>query len=127
MAPQPQREKPPDEEQFSDNLSERTRSVVAWAAAVGSLFIMTCFFCLTIFFYSRNPDIVTEIARTHVRGLIGPPMAAMTAISVVTLLRVTSGSLEFEAFGFKFKGASGPVVLWVLTFLACVAGIVALW
>jgi hypothetical protein len=75
---------------------------------------------------ANHLEIVQEV-ETHFRGITGPPMAAMTALTIVTFLRVTSESLEFKAFGFEFKGASGPVVLWVLSFLACVARITALW
>jgi hypothetical protein len=47
-------------------------------------------------------------------------MAATTSFSIVSLFKVTNGPIEFEALGFKFHGASGPVVLWLLCFLAVV-------
>jgi hypothetical protein len=114
-------------ERKSDGLNERTRNLIAWIAAVGSVLLMTLIFSLMVVFYANHLEIVQDVAKTHFRGIVGPPMSAMTALAVVTFLRVTSGSLEFKAFGFEFKGASGPVVLWVLAFLACAAGITALW
>jgi hypothetical protein len=42
-------------------------------------------------------------------------------------LEQTSGPIEFEGLGFKFKGASGPVVLWVFCFLAIAGAIKLVW
>jgi hypothetical protein len=55
--------------------------------------------------------------------IIGLPVAAAGALMIVIFLRTTEGRIKFEAFGFKFEGASGPIVLWILVFLAIVAGI----
>lgn len=57
---------------------------------------------------------------------IATSFAAAIALLVVLSLRYVAGEIEFEAIGFKFKGASGPVVLWVLCFLAVVVGLYAL-
>ena len=53
--------------------------------------------------------------------------AALVALFVVLLLQYSAGHIEFEVPGFKFRGASGPVVLWVLCFLAITAAIKFLW
>jgi hypothetical protein len=45
------------------------------------------------------------------------------ALMLVLLLNYTLGPIEFNGLGFSFKGASGPVVLWVLCFLATIAGL----
>ena len=55
------------------------------------------------------------------------PFAAVVALFVVLLLQFSSGPIEFEALGFKFKGAAGPIVLWVLCLIALVAAIKVLW
>jgi len=49
--------------------------------------------------------------------------AASLALMLVLLLNFTLGPIEFNGLGFSFKGASGPVVLWVLCFLAIIAGL----
>ena len=59
--------------------------------------------------------------------VIGLPAAAAGAFLVVMLLRNTEGPLEFEGLGFKFKGASGPVILWALCFLVIASVIRMLW
>ncbi len=45
------------------------------------------------------------------------------ALLLVLLLNYTLGPIEFNGLGFSFKGASGPVILWVLCFLAIIAGL----
>jgi hypothetical protein len=124
MSPQPQRETPlPPEPESQSSAPHR----LTWIMAITSAILMVSIFCLMVGFYANRQAILEDVARTHFRAIMGTPMAVMTALAIVTLLRVTSGSLEFEAFGFKLKGASGPVVLWIVTYLACVAGMVALW
>ena len=49
--------------------------------------------------------------------------SASLALMLVLLLNYTLGPIEFKGLGFSFKGASGPVVLWVLSFLAIIAGL----
>jgi len=68
-----------------------------------------------------------EILRNHFAAVVGLPMAAIFALWVVTILRSKSGPIEFDAFGFRLRGASGPVVLWVLCFLAISFAIKLLW
>jgi hypothetical protein len=46
---------------------------------------------------------------------------------IVLYLEAKSGLIEFEGFGFKFRGASGEIILWVICFLAIMAAIKALW
>jgi ABC-type transport system involved in cytochrome c biogenesis permease component len=58
----------------------------------------------------------------HFRWAAGVPMSVLVAMMVVTVFRATEGPIEFKGLGFEFKGASGPVVLWVFVFLACVVG-----
>lgn len=54
-------------------------------------------------------------------------MAAVSAFCIVLILDAKLGRMEFEALGFEFRGASGPVVLWVLSFLAFDFAIWLLW
>jgi len=76
----------------------------------------------------RIPGLFEALLREHCAGILGTTMSVMTALVIVVIFRVAAGPIEFETpFGFKFKGASGPVVLWIFTYLACVSGMVALW
>ena len=68
-----------------------------------------------------------NITLNHFPAVIGLPGAAAAAFVVVAVLRNTEGPIEFEGLGFKFKGASGPVILWMLCFLAVSGAIRLLW
>jgi IS1 family transposase len=46
------------------------------------------------------------------------PAAALTALFDVLFLEAKAGRIEFEAWQFKIRGASGEVVLFVVVFLA---------
>jgi hypothetical protein len=41
-----------------------------------------------------------------------------SVVVLVLLLRTVSGTIKFKALGFKFKGASGPILMWIFYFLA---------
>jgi len=68
-----------------------------------------------------------DILYDHFAAIIGLPGAACVAFGIVAFLRQTDGPIEFEGFGFKFKGAAGQVVMWVLCFLAIAGAIKLLW
>jgi hypothetical protein len=68
-----------------------------------------------------------DIATEHSLAIVGMPSCAIAALCLVLLLRTTSGEIEFEGLGFKFKGASGPIVMWVLCFLVMGLVLKAVW
>jgi hypothetical protein len=109
----------------------RLRKWVTWIGVTGTSFLGTYFFGFmiyqTIWGESDPSNWLTKLTKTHYAALVGTPMSAVTAFCIVSLLKVTSGPIEFEALGFKFRGASGPIVLWVLCFLSVVAAFHLLW
>jgi hypothetical protein len=79
-------------------------------------------------YHSWAGGFVVRIVEEHFPGMILVPMAALMALCVVLLLRWTVGALEFDLVGqAKFKGASGPLTLWVVCFLSIVFAIWLLW
>ena len=70
---------------------------------------------------------MTEITLAQFPTIIGLPFAALAALCLVLILEAKAGPIEFEALGFKFRGASGPLVLWIFCFLAIVVAIKTLW
>lgn len=75
----------------------------------------------------RGNSWVTEIAKTHFAAIIGLPFVALLAFFIVIVLEFAFGNIELEGFGFKFKGASGPIVFWVLCFLSMAFAVKLLW
>ena len=63
----------------------------------------------------------------HPAVVLGLPTGALAAFCIVLFLEAKSGRIEFEGFGFKFRGASGEVILWVICFLAIAGAIRLLW
>jgi hypothetical protein len=105
--------------------------IITWIGVLGTTLLAGYFFLLMIC-QSRSHDFMpqnwlTEIANDHYAALVGTPMCAMTAFCIVSILKVTNGAIEFEAFGVKFQGASGPIVLWIFCFVAVVAAFRTLW
>jgi hypothetical protein len=49
------------------------------------------------------------------------------SLVIVLLLRTVEGPIELEAFGVKFKGASGSIIMWTLCFISLVGGLKLLW
>jgi hypothetical protein len=79
-------------------------------------------------YYSWNGGFIVRIVEEHFPGMILVPMAALMALCIVLLLRWTAGALEFELLGqAKLKGASGPLTLWLICFLAIIFAIWLLW
>ena len=70
---------------------------------------------------------VEALAKEHFAAAIGLPCAALAALLLVTILEINTGRVEFKAYGFEFKGAAGPIVMWVFCFLAIAGAIRMLW
>jgi hypothetical protein len=107
------------------------REWVTWVVVGGTGFLGAYFFWFLIYrTFWGEPDPgnwLTKLTNTHYAALVGTPMSAVTAFCIVSLLKVTNGPIEFEALGFGFRGASGPIILWVLCFLSVVVAFHLLW
>ena len=108
------------------NQDENTTKIahfIAFAVSVAAV-ILFAFWVLVDW---RQPY-WSRIIEEHFAAIIGLPMSAAGAFIVVVFLRQgVAGPIEFEGMGFKFKGPSGAVVLWLMCFLGIVIGIKVLW
>ena len=68
-----------------------------------------------------------EIAYSHFTTVVGIPAAAGAAFIVVTMFRQAEGPIKLRGLGFEVEGAGGPVVLWVVAFLAICGAIKLIW
>jgi len=59
--------------------------------------------------------------------IVGLPASGIFSFLLVALFESNYGNIEFEFPGLKLRGAAGPIVMWVLTFLAIVGAIRLLW
>ncbi|OQS30427.1 hypothetical protein [Chromobacterium violaceum] len=104
----------------------RIKRIAQWAALIGGGIFAGTFVIGGAASMLNDPELY-RIALQHMPATIGLPSAALAALCLVIVLENTSGPIEFEGLGFKFKGASGPVVLWCLAFLSMAAAIKWLW
>ena len=70
---------------------------------------------------------IGSAARQHFPAVVGLPMAAVGAFIVVAVLQQSSGTIQFEALGLKFRGAAGQAMMWVICFLAIVIALKLVW
>jgi hypothetical protein len=74
----------------------------------------------------RN-DFYTRFIFTNYVTFFLLPYAAFFALYLVSIFESANGPIEFELLGLKFKGASGPIIFWVLIFLSAVLALKLLW
>lgn len=72
-------------------------------------------------------DYWQSLIREQFPVLVGLPMAGLGALFVTLILRISTGPLEFEMAGVKFKGGAAPIVFWIICFLSIVLSIRLLW
>lgn len=75
----------------------------------------------------RSDNWFLAMVQQHPAATVGVAISAITAFCLVALLEVARGPIEFEVLGFKFRGASGPLILWVFCFLALIFAVWLLW
>ena len=66
-----------------------------------------------------------DLLLTQPASTMGVPISALIALVVVLLLRTVQGPIEILVL--KFKGASGPIIMWVICFSVLVWGIGHVW
>jgi RsiW-degrading membrane proteinase PrsW (M82 family) len=93
---------------------------------VGSAFA-TVTFVLVLIAAITQGDVFKKMVENHFAAAFGIVISFVTSLVLVLVLRVEEGPIEVEAFGFKFKGAGGPLILWVVCFLAFVTALRLLW
>jgi hypothetical protein len=107
------------------------RRLAQWASVAGTG-MASLFFFFFLVWHVLNPGPadgwLVSIINEQYAATVGVPLSAITAFCIVTLLNVISkGDIEFSFLGLSFKGASGPVILWVICFLTVVFGFSMLW
>jgi hypothetical protein len=106
----------------------RLKTLTSWliVIALGS-FTAVFLYGAVITMTGAQGEWLMQIAQKQFPATIGLPFAALAALSLVLILEFRAGKIEFEGFGFRFRGASGPIILWVISFLAITTAIKMLW
>jgi hypothetical protein len=115
-----------NETNFDSSL--RRRASVAAVSGVSLLSaVFFGFLAYHLFFHTTADGWLVKIIQTHFAATIAVPLSGVSSLCVVLTLKATAGPIEFEAFGFKFHGASGPLIFWLITFLGFISAVRFLW
>jgi hypothetical protein len=74
-----------------------------------------------------NQNFFDQLVVEHFPTLVGIPAAVLMALFLVLVLRTVSGAIEFKGLGFEFRGASGPIIMWILVFVSMTFGVCETW
>ncbi|WP_441242542.1 hypothetical protein [Tardiphaga sp. 768_D3_N2_1] len=113
--------------EVTDPSSEIDRKVISLGFAIFVVLGAALTFGWTIWVVVTQFSKWEAILENHFAAIVGLPGAAAAAFALVVFLRQTDGPIEFEFVGFKFKGASGQVAMWVICFWAIAGAIKLLW
>ena len=113
-------------EQEQNNTSYRNNVAVV-IIGIFVLLIVGYFGYIIFLFRDKEKQIVEGITN-HGLAAIGLPIAAITSLTLVLLLEEVFGqTIKVKAIGFEFEGAAGPIILWILGFLAITIAIKSVW
>ena len=101
------------------------KSFAPYLSGLVALVFYVVFLYLVTFYWESGW--ILPLFRTHYAFFVGLPFAGLLAHFLVGTMENTRGKIELELLGLKFKGASGPIIMWVLVFLAIVLGIRLIW
>ena len=111
-----------------DYIHVLARRVIVWAAIIATAGFAGIGIYPLAYALLRNDAWVEKIIQDHFAAVVGLPGAAALAFLIVITFEARFDAIEMEFFGIvKFKGASGPIVLWVLCVLTMACCIRMLW
>lgn len=108
------------------------QDIAGWTAIIGTCVLTTSLFAFLGYHAIRKTSTedswLLKVFETQFAATVLVPLSAISAACVVILLGVaTGGDLSFEAGFLSFKGASGPITLWLACFLSMIAAVKLLW
>jgi len=118
----------PDSGPVLTSSPSRVRQVVTWLSLIGGLALVgITYFPVLRAAIAQDPWLL-ELFQHHYAAIFGLPGAALLSFILVVVFEARFDNIEMEIMNvLKFRGASGPIVLWVLCFLSMTAAIRLLW
>ena len=102
------------------------RLIFQWASITAVLVIGGLYLYQLIPAFSSN-DRLKSLMIENAKASIGIPLSMIFSTVLVIVFERYSGEIQLKISGFELKGASAPLILWVVCFLAIVTGISILW
>ena len=107
------------------DIETRTKFLMRWIIVVlAGIFCFASIILISNIAYEAN--VINDVVKDHYFAVIGIAFATITSVFLVIVFNEAIGPIEIEAFGLKFRGAAGPLILWILCFLALVTAMAAL-
>ena len=91
------------------------------------VFLPLIFIMFSIWFFIFSPETIQCIIEEHFRAITGIPIAFITSLFLVLLLKQEAKGIVFKCLSFEFSGLAGEVILWAICFLAIVHAMEILW
>jgi hypothetical protein len=109
-------------------MKEKWRDSVSNAVLIlGPLALLAPIIYVAVLLVTSATDFYSGFVFQHYLVFFGMPYAGFFAYYLVTALESSRGPIEVEFVGFKFKGAAGPLVFWLLVFLSIQLGFSLFW
>lgn len=107
--------------------SDRLRQFSYYAAVAGALAASLATMGTLLYLLATDPVFRGQVVHEHARVALGFPVCTVNSFVTVVVLQATSGPIEFKVLGMEFKGAGGPLALYVVVFGATVLAFQTLW
>jgi hypothetical protein len=101
------------------------RYVMATVVGIGVIF--TAAILIHQVYYAITSGLISRTANVQFAAFFCVPIAYVSALVLVLVLRVATGPVEFKFLGLEFRGSSGPLVFWILCFLSIVWAFKTMW
>jgi hypothetical protein len=104
------------------------RQVVTWLCVVSGPALAAITFPPIVRAALQQQQWLHTIFQQHYVVIFGLPSAALLSFMLVVVFEARFDNIEMEVVNIiKFRGASGPIILWVLCFLSIASAIKLLW
>lgn len=102
----------------AEETKQNLRTILTFGAVV--CVVLTGFVVLgRLVLYGARDQTWLPIAKYNFLATIGLALAAVFALMLVLVMEKTSpGEIDVKMPGFEFRGPAGPIIMWVICFLA---------
>lgn len=108
--------------------TNRQETALTWLILILIVATLTALIATWLVLIVNSLDAVrTELLPQHFIAIVALPAAGAASFILIFIFRQTSGPVEIEGFSIKFKGAAGPLILWIMCFLAMAGAIKMVW
>jgi hypothetical protein len=102
------------------------RILTKWSIFLGASLSGVMFFGFALYGMLFE-EWVEQAAKEHFAAMVGLPCAALASLFLVTVLEIRSGNVEITIGALQFKGATGPIIMWIMSFAVMTWAIHLLW